>query len=86
MEQQQSTTIAFPGGDSLLQPTISSLKESAGSWAAMGRVHAADAEIAMGEGKMALAMLQFRYAETKLATARVYLAEALELEAMEYGS
>lgn len=85
--EQQAATMSFPCGDvARPTPTVDSLTQSAAEWQALAELHFAVAQAATDNGDLETAITQTRYAETKLATARLRLIEARELEAMVRGS
>jgi len=80
-------SIVFVGGEvSRPKPTVASLVQSAIEWQWLAELHFAEAQAAAETGNIELAIEQNRFAENKLATARVRLIEARELRAMERGS
>jgi len=80
-------SIGLAGGEvSRPKPTVDSLVQSAIEWQALAELHFAEAQAAAEAGNLELAIEQNRFAENKLATARVRLIEAHELRAMERGS
>jgi hypothetical protein len=79
-------TIEFTGGSVTIPRTAESLSESASEWMALAAIHFAEAEAQREAGDLDKAIEQTCFAETKLATARMRLIEARELEAMVRGS
>lgn len=63
-----------------------SLQDDIAGWMALAELHFAEAEAQLNNGNLDTAIEQTRFEETKLATARVKMIEAREIEAMERGS
>lgn len=79
-ELMANSVFSFPGGQVTDTSTVESLSESASEWIALASLHETAAEVAAEHGDFHMAIEQLRFAETKIATARVRYADAQNLE------
>lgn len=75
-----------PDGVGEPRDAIAELHGGITCWLALAELHFAEAQAQLDNGNLDTAIEQTRFAEMKLAIARVKMIEARELEAMERGS
>lgn len=70
----------FAGGPVVDTTTVEGFRQSAAEWIALASLHESAAEVAADAGDFETALEQLRFAETKIATARVRYADARKLQ------